>query len=184
MKEYLPHVLELFSHDERFLLKDSNLKAHALTKIVLNFFSVIPNCKALFGLKFLQYIKQYKLPFKNYISNISIEDFSKKLLHKSYIDTGPNKIYLNSFYLSYSRLYDGLDKLMLLDLLSYEQPSELQGMTSAKKELNEYCNMKEKRLLWSCVSPHDLSVVLESATAFLLGRKRNISCLLYTSRCV
>ncbi|QID85162.1 separin protein [Saccharomyces pastorianus] len=175
VKEYLPHVLELFSHDERFLLKDSNLKAHALTKIVLNFFSVIPNCKALFGLKFLQYVKQYKLPFKNYISNISIEDFSKKLLHKSYIDTGPNKIYLNSFYLSYSRLYDGLDKLMLLDLLSYEQPSKLQGMTSAKKELNEYCNMTEKRLLWSCVSPDDLGVVLESATAFLQGKRRKLS---------
>lgn len=36
--EYLPHILELFSHDKRYLLKDPNLKAHALTKIVLSFF--------------------------------------------------------------------------------------------------------------------------------------------------
>lgn len=179
--EYLPHILELFSHDERYLLKDPTLKAHALTKIVLSFFSVTTSCKILFGLKFLQYIKQYKLPFKNFISNISIECFSKNLLHKNYSNMGPNKIYLNSFYLSYSKLYDALDKIMLLDVLSYEEATGVQSAIKAKKEFSEYCNVSENRLLWSCISVDDLKIILESATNSLQNKKKHISA---TLRCL
>ena len=179
--EYLPHILELFSHDERYLLKDPTLKAHALTKIVLSFFSVTTSCKILFGLKFLQYIKQYKLPFKNFISNISIECFSKNLLHKNYLNMGPNKIYLNSFYLSYSKLYDALDKIMLLDVLSYEETTGVQSAIKAKKEFSEFCNASGNRLLWSCISVDDLKVILESATNSLQNKKKHISA---TLRCL
>ncbi|CAI6521539.1 AIS_HP2_G0019800.mRNA.1.CDS.1 [Saccharomyces cerevisiae] len=181
VEEYLPHVLEIFSHDERFLLKDPNLKMHALIKIVLSFFSVTSTCKILFGLKFLQYIKQYKLPFKNYVENISTDSFSKKLLHKSYLDMGPFKVYLNSFYSSYSKLYGGLDKIMLLDLLVYEEAADIQGVTRVKKELSECCDMNENRLLWSCISLDDLRVVLESATDSLQNKKGHVS---VTLRCL
>ncbi|CAI6683522.1 AAB_G0021210.mRNA.1.CDS.1 [Saccharomyces cerevisiae] len=182
--EYLPHILELFSHDKRYLLKDPNLKAHALTKIVLSFFSVTTSCKVLFGLKFLQYIKQFKLPFKKFISNITVECFSKNLLHKNYLEMGPNKIYLNSFYLSYSMLYDGLDKIMLLDILSYEETTEVQRAIKSKKEFNEYCNMSENRLLWSCISVDDLNVILENATNFLQNKGKHISATLKCLVCL
>ena len=175
VREYLPHVLELFSRDKRYLLKDHNLKTPALTKIVLSFFAVTTSCKVLFGLKFLQYIKQFKLPLKSFIGNISIEDFSNNLLNKNYLDMGSNKIFLNSFYLSYSRLYDGLDKIMLLDLLSYQEVAEMQNMIKVKKYFSEYCNTSDNRLCWSCISVDDLKVILERATDFLQNKKEHIS---------
>ncbi|CCD25897.2 separase NDAI_0G01210 [Naumovozyma dairenensis CBS 421] len=114
---YHETIIELFSHDDRYLLQDPKLKIHTIIKLVLNMFSVLPNYKILFGLKFLQYIKQFNLSFETYLKNMVQTTFEKQLLNYSVKSFHSCKYFLNSFYLKYSKYNTQLNKIMLRSLI-------------------------------------------------------------------
>lgn len=103
VQKYQQEILTLFAFDRRYLLKCSQLKQNAVIKILLNLFTVLPNCKVLFGMKFLEYIDTFKLNFEDYIKNMNIEIFRRQLLiyGQRTSDVPFIKKYFNSFYTNF-----------------------------------------------------------------------------------
>ncbi|SMN17975.1 similar to Saccharomyces cerevisiae YGR098C ESP1 Separase [Maudiozyma saulgeensis] len=121
---YETSLIELFAHDERYLLRDPKIKIHILNKLLLNLYSTDTNYKILYGLKFLKYIDQYNLKFQNYITNIDENTFKNQLI-AHYHNNQEGKNHLNLFYMDYSKYAQHLDKLMLSDIIIEEGNSNV-----------------------------------------------------------
>ncbi|GAV53255.1 hypothetical protein ZYGR_0AI05390 [Zygosaccharomyces rouxii] len=116
--DYEQTLLQVFSHDERYLLRDTNLKIHTVVKLLLNFYSLSPSYRMLFGLKFVQYVNQYNLMMGDYIKNMDVLSFERQLLR--YVprqNLTTYKLYLNSFYMEYTKHRQTPEKVMLSDIL-------------------------------------------------------------------
>ena len=101
-ERYAESLLELFAHDSHYLLRDSRIKTNAIVKLILNFFTLLPQYKPLFALKFIQYMSEFELDFEAYIKNMDFETFQKqipKLLRKE--NSSNCVIYLNKYYNDY-----------------------------------------------------------------------------------
>ncbi|CAR23282.1 separase [Lachancea thermotolerans CBS 6340] len=109
-------IIQLFAYDSRYLLRSEKTKAQSLIKLLLNFFSILPTYKILFGLKFLQYIKQFDLCYGDFVKNMPIQRFQELLSQwgrKSFVHICD---FLNLFYVSYSKHFFTVDKIMLHDI--------------------------------------------------------------------
>ena len=143
---YDKSVVKLFSYDTRYLLNDTSIKIHIVVKLLLNFFSMTSKYKVLFGLKFLQYINQFKLDFGTYIKNMNLGTFSRQLT--VYASREPGAIpYLNSFYLAYSKQYHFFDKIMLDDLLA-KHVREIPKLET----IDDLYSIFEHRIQFQCLS--------------------------------
>ncbi|CUS23597.1 LAQU0S10e04104g1_1 [Lachancea quebecensis] len=110
-------IIRLFAYDSRYLLRNEKTKVQPLIKLLLNFFSVLPTYKILFGLKFLQYIKQFALCYGDFVKNMPIQQFQELLSQwgrKSFVHICD---FLNLFYVSYSKHFFTVDKIMLHDIV-------------------------------------------------------------------
>ncbi|QLG71564.1 hypothetical protein HG535_0B06080 [Zygotorulaspora mrakii] len=99
--DYQHTLILLFSMDRRYLLKDPKLKIHSVVKLLLNFFTQLPEIKLLLGVKFLQYIHQFNLPFDTYVRNMGEESFKQQLRLYIPISSEVCQLHLKSFYASY-----------------------------------------------------------------------------------
>lgn len=110
-------LLECFAHDTRYLLKDPNVKVHALVKLILNFFTLLTGFKPLFGLKFVQYVNQFKLEFGNYIKNMDSSTFQRQITKLLRKDISVNcHIYLPKYYDEYTKHMEN-DQVNLTEFL-------------------------------------------------------------------
>lgn len=122
---YEETLLRFFCHDERYLLKDSNVKVHTVVKLLLNFYSISLSYKVMFGLKFVQYVNQYNLKIGDYIKNMDILAFEKQLLrHVPNHNSSIYRMYVNSIYMQYTKYRETPEKVMLSDILPFctEEP--------------------------------------------------------------
>lgn len=117
-EHYMGAIIEMFSNDERYLLVDEKFKVGTILKLLLNFYTILPKYKILFGLKFLQYLKQYDIPFESYIKNMSREQYQKQLIKSARKTNGTYEKYFNSFYIAYSKYCNTIDKIMVRDILN------------------------------------------------------------------
>lgn len=127
--DYEQTLLQVFSHDDRYLLRDTNLKIHTVVKLLLNFYSVSSLYKVLFGLKFVQYVNQYNLKIGDYIKNMDILSFERQLLR--YVPKQSMTIYklhLNSIYMQYSKHRQTPEKMMLSDILPFSSRESFQDI--------------------------------------------------------
>ncbi|CAR27262.1 hypothetical protein ZYGR_0I05360 [Zygosaccharomyces rouxii] len=149
--DYEQTLLQVFSHDERYLLRDTNLKMHTVVKLLLNFYSISPSYRVIFGLKFVQYVNQYNLKMGDYIKNMDILSFERQLLRyvpKQNITT--YKLYLNSIYMQYTKHRRTPEKVMLSDILpSNEQnPSkDILQLIDTKDEQQKLLAFKTEDLI-------------------------------------
>ena len=164
---YDKSVIRLFSYDTRYLLNDTSIKIHIVVKLLLNFFSMTTKYKVLFGLKFLQYINQFKLDFGTYIKNMDLGTFSRQLT--VYASREPGAIpYLNSFYLAYSKQYHFFDKIMLDDLLV----KHVREIPKLKTIDDIYC-ISERRIQFQCLSITSMDNFISLFELFFDADKRN-----------
>ncbi|CDF88876.1 ZYBA0S03-03950g1_1 [Zygosaccharomyces bailii CLIB 213] len=142
--EYERSLLQAFAHDERYLLKGSNFKIHTLIKLVLHFYSVLPNSRVLFGLKFLQYVECYNLEAGHYIKNMGIDMFEQQLLRYVPERAPVNyRMYLRCFYMQYSKSKPTPEKLMYAELLKSED-----GPLKDENDLFNLVTTKDDEKLW------------------------------------
>lgn len=128
-KDYEETLLQIFSHDERYVLRDTNLKIHTVVKLLLNFYTALPSYRVLFGLKFVQYVNQYNLKMGDYIKNMDILLFERQLLRYVPRQNVPTyQLYLNSIYMQYTKYRQTPEKLMLSDLLPSTAPGPSQDI--------------------------------------------------------
>ena len=160
VNEFQQTILKVFAHDRRYILKSKNLKIHTLVKLILNFFTVLPSYKVLFGLKFLQYINQFKLPYGDYIKNMQQETFANHLIHHSIKNTKICESYLNAYYIQYSLHNQTVKKLMMIDLT---------GKNNKFNDANIYDNVfssgilktdSNENLTLSCISQTQLDKII------------------------
>lgn len=136
--EYEKSLLQIFSNDERYLLKGNNLKIHTLVKLVLHFYSVFSSSKVLFGLKFLHYMKRYNMEPGCYIKNMEANLFEQQLLRYVPVEGSINyRMFLNSFYMQYTKFKETPEKLMLTDLLPRSKSSPLRDAHAMLNLANE-----------------------------------------------
>ncbi|CCF60515.1 hypothetical protein KAFR_0K01610 [Kazachstania africana CBS 2517] len=157
--QYQETVLYLFSNDDRYLLKDPKVKIPLLVKLLLNFFTISPKYKMLFGMKFLQYIAQYELDFSVYIKNIELLDFEKQLKKFMSEDKLLMK-FLNSYYIHYSRYNQSMTKIMLTDL------TNLQAIDSKRPTMN-FSDMEAILSSASPLSYSDMDILISHAQKML-----------------
>ncbi|CCC70178.1 hypothetical protein NCAS_0E01080 [Naumovozyma castellii] len=163
LKMYEDTIIQAFSHDERYILKDPNIKIHTVVKLLLNFFSILPTFKTLFGLKFLQYIKQFNLSFQTYIKNMDSITFEKQLVRYGSKNIQQLKPYLNSYYINYSKFNSHLTKLMLTDFVGRDLQSHKKTFALLKdhKEISStstecYCCLSHSQMDNFVISCHAL----------------------------
>ncbi|SCW01123.1 LAFE_0D05578g1_1 [Lachancea fermentati] len=97
-------LVEMFAMDHRYLLKDKRAKIKPLVKLLLNFFTLLPNYKVLLGMKFLQYIPQFNLKFNDFIRNTDPHRFQSQLVYWAKTTRMHIIEYINPYYAQY-RLY-------------------------------------------------------------------------------
>lgn len=136
-------LILLFSLDRRYLLKDQKLKIHTVAKLILNFFSVLPDFKVLYGLKFLQYVHQFNLNFESYIKNKSIGDFEQQLTQYSLTTNSLWQAHINSFHSEYLKQVGGYDNSSIGSLRNIYKTESMKtvGMTDLLESnftLDEY----------------------------------------------
>lgn len=117
-EKYTEVLLKVFSKDYRYILKDPSLKIHAVVKLLLNFFNILPKYKALFGLKILQYVEQFHLNFNLYIKNMDVATFQKQILQFASKSQKYTAQFLLVFYHQYSKHNTSEDKLMISELIT------------------------------------------------------------------
>lgn len=134
-KTYEDTILLLFSQDQRFLLKSDKLKIHLLLKIILNFFTLLPDYKLLFGFKILQYCSHYNLKFCDYINNMDKDTFEKQLLIYAKKNTLYYK-YFNSFYGQLTK-YTNMSKIMHIDQFLSRTSMEVSCINNVRQFIDE-----------------------------------------------
>ncbi|AMD20691.1 HDL053Cp [Eremothecium sinecaudum] len=168
-------LVELFARDERYLLYDKKIKIHTIAKLLLNFFSLLPNYKILFALKFLQYVGQFNLEFSIYIKNMDLGKFQAQIIKMARSNTENNMPYIEVYYRSYSKYMTSVDKIMLQDIITgeraqpdvdYEDHIKLQELTrdniSIKDEtLNRLTKKISSNLLKAFRAPQGYPTALE-----------------------
>lgn len=117
VREHECTIVKLFAIDHRYLFKDANIKIRMVIQLLLNFFTLLPKSKAILGLKFLQYIKQFKLDFEDYIKNMKQSTFQEQLKFYARELSEDSRAYLRCFYDSYSEYYPTPEKIMHTDLM-------------------------------------------------------------------
>lgn len=140
-ERYASLILECFLNDTRYLIKDPGIKIHTVVKLLLNFFTQLPDYKPLFALKFLQYVYQFGLEFDLYIKNISIASFQlqiPKFLTKSKADDC--LLYFPKYYADFRDKSQNEDLKVneFLDKASYEYEVAFSNLSIQlkKKECN------------------------------------------------
>ena len=78
---YLPKLLEFFGSDSSFLEDLASNQKASIVKLLLSFVKLSPSTqfKECLNLKFLQYIHQFGLNFKTFITNLSEEKFASTI---------------------------------------------------------------------------------------------------------
>ncbi|CCK68553.1 separase KNAG_0B01060 [Huiozyma naganishii CBS 8797] len=136
--EYKETILELFLHDDRYFFKDPKLKINLLIKLLLNFFAKLDDCKTLFGLKFLQYLKQFDIDFSTYIKNISKEVFEKKLISSSHKVNRDSCYfyYIRSYFYQFQKQVTQLNTITIQSLLYEDSDSSIKDSDSLVKSID------------------------------------------------
>ena len=131
-------ILKLFANDSRYILRTEKIKIQPLTKILLNFFSLLPDFKALFSLKFMQYVKQFDLNFESYIKNMDMPKFQEMIL--IWAQRSPTKTngFLGLFYSSYSQYFQSVDKIMLHDLVNPSSRDRIKVISKGFNSLSSH----------------------------------------------
>ncbi|AEY94740.1 FAAR089Cp [Eremothecium gossypii FDAG1] len=138
-------VVRIFAADERYILRDPKLKVHTVVKLILNFFSLLPQYKVLFALKFLQYVSQFRLDFSTYIKNMDLAKFQKQVLKFAGAGLESSLPFLDIYYRSYSQHMTSIGKLMWQDFrvpdrgdtkLNPEDPIILQQILHGRRTLD------------------------------------------------
>ncbi|SCV04302.1 LAME_0H17370g1_1 [Lachancea meyersii CBS 8951] len=117
-KSYHEHqetILSVFAKDTRYLLQTGKIKIHSIVKLLLTFYSLFSAYKTLFGLKFLQYVRQFDLDFSIFIKNMTLQQFQNQVRTSAKRSVSRIEDYLSIFYADYSRFFTTADKLMLHD---------------------------------------------------------------------
>lgn len=122
-QEYQSSIVKFFALDHRYLLKMCKLKIHMVVQLLLNFFTVLPHFKVLFGLKFLQYLKQFSLQFETYIVNMDPSLFRKQLKLRSSEMVPECEFYLRCYYDQYS-IHDTSPEKIMHNELAKEKETE------------------------------------------------------------
>ncbi|SCV01005.1 LANO_0F09670g1_1 [Lachancea nothofagi CBS 11611] len=121
-------ILTVFAKDSRYLLKGGKTKISSMSKVLLNFFSLLPKYKALFGLKFLQYVRQFDLDYKSFIKNMSLPQFQTLIQKWAKTSISDIEEFLNLYYVSYSRHFATADKLMLRDIVEHKTVNRIKAL--------------------------------------------------------
>ncbi|KAL3230721.1 hypothetical protein RNJ44_01170 [Nakaseomyces bracarensis] len=117
-EHYLNSIIKLFANDERYLLRDIKFKVNTVLKLLLNFYTILPKYRILFGLKFLQYLKQFNISFELYVKNMTRDTYQRQIVKAGIKYNGTYEKYFNSFYLPYSKYCNTVDKIMVSDILN------------------------------------------------------------------
>lgn len=154
-------ILKLFANDQRYLLNDPKLKIQTLIKLLLNCFSSSTSYKTLFGLKFLQYISQFNLKFENFIKKLNEAQFKKQLIIYSTKCIEIN-LFLNSYYLNYSKHCQNLGKLMLTDIINRDKIPKM-----SIRNIDDLINFAQEDHEYNCLSFQDMDSFVKIANSFL-----------------
>lgn len=151
-QEHEGSIVQLFALDQRYLLKDSNIKIHMVIQLLLNFFTLLPGSKAMLGLKFLQYIRQYKLKFESYIKNMNEKTFQDQIKYCAGEMTDNSRICLSYFYDDYSKYHPSLQKIMETDLLRPSQKeyiplTDVAGQPGTNGTASNFSSCSTERLI-------------------------------------
>lgn len=165
-KKYQASIIRLFSIDQRYILKDPKLKIHTIIKFILNFFSALPSFKLLFGLKFLQYIKQFNLRFEHYITNMDYSAFERQLVHYASENFSVCACHVSSFYLQYSKYNQTPEKIMLADLVLQGEIMS-KGPANANLDLIALADEANLIIINSTLLTEEISSLLDATSKFL-----------------
>lgn len=164
-QEYQQTIVRLFALDHRYLLQMENLKVHMVVQLLLNFFSVLPNLKVLFGLKFLQYLKQFNLRFETYIVNMNRSSFLRQLRRRAVQMVPECEYYLRCYYDQYS-LHDTTPEKLMYCELKEERSTVNFSIHNAMKEgpANQLCKLRD-----------NLTQVMDAMVEFINGDKEQVT---------
>ncbi|KAK5962345.1 separase PWA37_000388 [Arxiozyma heterogenica] len=170
-QKYQEEILTLFAFDKRYLLRCSQLKQNAAIKILLNLFTILPNAKILFGMKFLEYIDKFNLKFEDYIKNMNSETFRKQLpiYARRTNDLSCIKKYFNSFYINFDITSTNSD---LQDCVFQRKETEI-GLT--EDHLTKFLNRDQNFILQALSSQKTHDSIYNIYKNFLSNKKISLS---------
>ncbi|SCU97989.1 LADA_0H09802g1_1 [Lachancea dasiensis] len=156
---YCNTILKIFGKDTRFLLQGGTSKVHSLVKLLLNFFSLLPDYKVLFGLKLLQYVRQFDLNFEGFIKNMTLPQFQHHIIswNKQHLQVKIGKS-LGIIYSGYSKYFTTTDKIMLQDLTGHQDVNRVRTLST----------------LYQSLSVQDLDNYLKSLTLCSLAERSSL----------
>lgn len=158
-------LVEMLAYDNRYILNDPKLKIHLVNKLLLNLYSISKGNKALFGLKFLQYISQFNLKIESYIKNMDRIMFQKQII-AYYRKQKEGSKFLNIFYLRYSQYCKSMDKIMISELVK----GKLQSSEQAPN-MDTFLNTIESEYKPSSFSIDDIENITKNCITFLSNGK-------------
>ncbi|SCU84937.1 LAFA_0D12926g1_1 [Lachancea sp. 'fantastica'] len=164
-KGYQQHehtIIQIFERDARYLLRMSKSKVPSLLKLVLSFYSIFVDFKVLFGIKVLQYVRQFDLNFVSYVKNMTLQQFQSQVQASAQRSLLKSASHLAIFYADYSRIFTSSDKLMLPDLIGNTEASHTSKVSSIMNELLVASWSRSKKIFSQPLSLKEQSSLIDS----------------------
>ncbi|CEP60582.1 separase LALA0_S01e14202g [Lachancea lanzarotensis] len=167
-KVYRQHeetIIQVFGRDARYLLKMSKAKVPSLIKLTLSFYSLIPELKVLFGIKVLQYVRQFDLNFASFVKNMTLQQFQSQIQASAKRASPRGLSNLTIFYTEYSKFHTTSDKLMLPDFFEATGTSRESTVSSVMDELRLPAWSHSEKVLATPLSLDEQSMLVSSIEA-------------------